>query len=84
MPEFKKKIAGIILSGEPPINDVARDILKSSKVPYFKSKLTSMECISLIKNFQTKLDAKDTSKIEFVKELADRQLDMGAIESLLR
>lgn len=80
--EFKDKISGIILSGEPALSDLSRDVLKASGVPHFKTKLTSMECIQRIRDYQTKLDAKDECKINFLKELADQQLDIEAIKAL--
>ena len=82
LPEFKEKITGIILSGEPPVNDLARQIVKASGVPNFKTKLTSMECIQRIRDYQSKLDAKDHSKITFLKELADQQLELESVKSL--
>jgi BioD-like phosphotransacetylase family protein len=82
LPEFSKKIAGIILSGEPPVNDLARDILNSSGVPHFKTRLTSMECIERIRDYQSKLDFRDVQKIELLKELASEQLDIEALKAL--
>jgi BioD-like phosphotransacetylase family protein len=82
LPEFREKIAGIILSGEPPVNDLAKNILKSSGVPYFKTQMTSMDCIKKIRDYQSKLNAKDESKIAFLKELADQQLDVKEVKAL--
>jgi BioD-like phosphotransacetylase family protein len=80
--EFKNKITGVILSGEPPVNDIAREILKASGLPNFKTKKTSMACIQRIKDYQTKLDAADTVKIDFLKQLAEEQLDVDIVLSL--
>lgn len=82
LPEFAKKITGIILSGEPPLNDLAHDILVASGVPHFKTKFTSMECIQRIQEFQSKLDARDEQKISLLKDMATQQLDMESIKSL--
>lgn len=80
--EFRNKIAGIILSGEPAVDELPMDILKASGIPYFKSSLTSMACIRRIQDYQTKIHAKDQAQITFMKELAEEQLDMDAVQNL--
>ena len=80
--EFRNKIAGIIISGEPKVDELPTNILRASGIPYFKSNLTSMACIKKIQDFQTKLNAKDLAKIAFLKKLAEEQLDMDAVQNL--
>jgi len=80
--EFRNKIAGIILSGEPSVEELPMNILKASGIPYFKSNMTSMACIQRIQDYQTKLNAKDQAKIAFLKELAEEQLDLKTIQNL--
>ena len=72
-PQYRKKIAGIILSGVPEVNQVTNTILNASEIPHFKVKSTSIKIFDTIRAYSSKISASETNKIELINEMSEEQ-----------
>ena len=71
--QYRKKIAGIILSGEPEVYQVTNAILNASDIPYFKVINTSIEVFDTIRSYNSKISASETNKIELINQMSEEQ-----------
>ncbi|NIP49813.1 MAG: cobyrinic acid a,c-diamide synthase, partial [Phycisphaerae bacterium] len=58
-------------------------ILDRSGIPYMRTPRTTAEVYNRINDDVSKLNAKDTQKIDLIMELADKRFDFDAIDGLL-
>lgn len=84
LPEYKAKIAGLVIAGLNPISKITQQIIDDSGVPYIRTMITNSETFTLVTSDVSKITAEDTEKIELVYRMAERQLDLDAIEALVR
>ncbi|ALC17214.1 BioD-like N-terminal domain of phosphotransacetylase [Desulfuromonas soudanensis] len=82
-PEYKDKIAGLVIPGLNPVSRITQKILDGSRIPYIRTEMTNSETFSLIKDDVSKLTAEDQEKIDLIRSLADSELDFEAIDALL-
>ena len=78
-PQYRKKIAGIILSGVPEVYQVTDTILNASDVPHFKVKKTSIEVFDTIRSYHSKISASETNKIELINEMSEEQVSFDQL-----
>ena len=83
LPEFKSKIAGLVIAGLNPISKITQQIIDDSGVPYLRTMITNSETFSILANDVSKTTAEDIEKIELIYSMADEQLDFDAIEALV-
>jgi hypothetical protein len=83
LPEFQSKIAGLVIAGLNPISKITQQIIDDSGVPYLRTMITNSETFTLLANDVSKITAEDTEKIELIYSMAERQLDLEAIEALV-
>lgn len=81
LPEFKKKIAGLVIAGLNPISKVTQQIIDDSGVPFLRTMITNSETFTILANDVSKTTAEDTEKIELIYRMAEEQLDFAAIEA---
>ena len=82
LPEFKTKIAGLIITGVAPIADIVQRVLDDAEIPYMRSTQTSAEVYTVIQEDVAKIRADDDQKIGLVQQLAETELDFEAIDAL--
>ena len=82
LPEFKTKIAGLIITGVAPIADIVQRVLDDEEIPYMRSTQTSAEVYTVIQEDVAKIRADDDQKIGLVQQLAETELDFEAIDAL--
>ena len=83
LPEYKRKIAGLVIAGLNPISKITQQIIDDSGVPYLRTMITNSETFTILANDVSKTTAEDTEKIELIYSMAERQLDFDAIEALV-
>lgn len=83
LPEYRAKIAGIVVAGLNPVSKVTQKILDDSGVPYVRTEVTNSETFTIINNDVSKITAEDQEKIELIFAMAERELDFEAIDALL-
>ncbi|PKN12787.1 MAG: cobyrinic acid a,c-diamide synthase [Deltaproteobacteria bacterium HGW-Deltaproteobacteria-4] len=83
LPEYKRKIAGLLIAGLNPISKITQQIIDDSGVPYLRTMITNSETFTLLSNDVSKTTADDKEKIELIYSMAERQLDFDAIEALV-
>jgi BioD-like phosphotransacetylase family protein len=82
IPEYREKIAGIVISGLAPVSRVTRQILDGSGVPYLRVRNTTAEAFAAITGDIAKISAEDHAKIALAQELAETEMNFAAVESL--
>jgi len=82
LPEFKDKIAGLIINGLVPLADIVQRVLDDANIPYMRTSRTMAELYTTIQEDVAKIGADDEEKIALVQQLADSDLDFGLIDSV--
>ncbi len=82
LPEFRDKIAGLIINGLVPLADIVQRVLDDAKTPYMRTSLTMAELYTTIQEDVAKIGADDEEKIALVQQLAESDLDFGLIDSI--
>jgi len=83
IPEFREKIAGVVVPGVVSVSHITQKILDRSGLPYMRSHRTSTDVFQTITDDVSKLTAEDTHKIKLIEELAEKRFDFDAIDALL-
>jgi len=83
LPEYRAKIAGLVIAGLNPMSGITQKILDDSGAPYIRTEITNSEAFTIIGNDVSKITAEDTQKIELIYAMAEADLDFDAIDALL-
>jgi uncharacterized protein len=83
MPDFRSRIAGLIIPGVQSISTITQRILDRSTIPYMRAeKQTTAELYNIIKEDVSKTTIEDTEKLDLIRSLAERSLDFDALDAL--
>jgi BioD-like phosphotransacetylase family protein len=83
MPEYRSRIAGLVVPGIIPVSTITQRILDRSKIPYLRTRThTTAELYRIITEDVSKITAEDTEKLDLVRALAERSLDFDALDAL--
>jgi len=83
IPEYHHLLAGLLIPGMAQVSSITQKILDRSGVPYMRISKNTAEVFNIINDDVSKLNAKDTQKIELIKELANKRFNFDAIDALL-
>jgi BioD-like phosphotransacetylase family protein len=83
LPEYRHRLAGLLIPGVAEISAITQKILDRSGIPYMRTEKTTADVFNQINDDVSKLNAKDTQKIDLVMELADKRFNFDAIDALL-
>lgn len=83
IPEFKSKIAGLVIPGLAPVADIVQRILNDARIPYMRTTATTAEVFSTISDDVSKIGPEDTEKIMLVQQLAESELCFETIDALI-
>ncbi len=83
LPEYRHKIAGMVISGHDPVSPITLKIVDDSQIPYIRSERSNSETFSRISSDVSKISAEDKEKIDLICHLADQELDFDTIDALL-
>ncbi|WP_321531731.1 AAA family ATPase [uncultured Desulfuromonas sp.] len=82
LPEYRHKIAGMIIPGHAPVSPITARIVDDSNIPYMRTHLTNSEAFTRIQNDVSKITAQDQEKIDLVGHLAEVELDFDTVDKL--
>ncbi|MDT8440802.1 MAG: AAA family ATPase [Desulfuromonadales bacterium] len=80
--EYRPNIAGLVIPGVAPVSRITQKIIDRSGIPYMRTTRTTAEVFVLITDDVSKLNARDTQKIELITQLADKRFDFEVIDQL--
>jgi len=83
IPEWRIKLAGIIIPGTGEISAISQQIIETSGIPFMRAGRTSTRVFEILKEDVSKLTAEDTHKIRLISELAEKRFDFESIDALL-
>jgi BioD-like phosphotransacetylase family protein len=83
LPEYRHLLAGLLIPGVATVSAITQKILDRSGIPYMRTTRTTAEVYNTVTDDVSKLNARDTQKIDLVMELADKRFNFDAIDALL-
>ena len=83
IPEYQHLLVGLAIPGTAKISAITQKILDNSGIPYMRVNRTTADVYNTINDDVSKLNARDTQKIDLVMELADKRFNFNAIDALL-
>jgi len=83
IPEFKKRLAGLVIGGHAPISDITQRIIDDSGIPYMRIEETSSEVFYRLREHVSKIGPEDSEKIALINSTAERYIDFAAIDARL-
>lgn len=83
IPEYKTRLAGLIIAGHVPVSNITQRILDDSKIPYIRIEETSSEIFSRLREHVSKIGPDDREKIDLINSIAERYIDFEAIDAMI-
>lgn len=83
IPEYKERLAGLIIAGHVPVSSITQRILDDSKIPYIRIKETSSEIFYQLREHVSKIGPEDLEKINLINSIAERYIDFDAIDAMI-
>ncbi len=82
LPEYKKRIAGLIIVGVSPVAEIVQRVIDDSEIPYIRTEATTAEVYTRIREDVAKIGVDDEEKIQLIQRLAESELDFDLIDSI--
>jgi len=82
IPEYRNKIAGLVVTGKCPVSNITQKILDRSNIPYVRAHKSTADVFQATKDHVSKISPRDHEKIQFIQKAAEKDLDFDAIDSL--
>ena len=83
IPEYKARLAGLIIAGHVPVSSITQRIIDDSKIPYIRIEETSSDLFYQLREHVSKIGPDDHEKIELINSIAERYIDFDAIDAML-
>ncbi len=83
IPEYKARLAGLIIAGHVPVSSITQRILDDSNIPYIRIKETSSEIFYRLREHVSKIGPEDIEKINLINSIAERYIDFDAIDAMI-
>jgi|SRR5450631_1385611 phosphate acetyltransferase len=83
IPDFKKRLTGLIICGHAPMSGITKQILEDSRIPYIRIEETSSEVFYRLREHVSKIGPEDKEKIELINTNAESSIDFEAIDAML-
>lgn len=83
IPEYKKRLTGLIIAGHVPVSNITQRILDDSNIPYIRIKETSSEIFYRLREHVSKIGPEDHEKINLINSIAERFIDFDAINAMI-
>jgi BioD-like phosphotransacetylase family protein len=83
IPEYKEKIAGLIITGRNPVSDISQKIVEDSGIPYIRVIVTTADIYTALNDDVAKITVEDVEKLNWIKEHAEKEIDFEAIDAIL-
>lgn len=83
IPEYRQKLAGLVIGGHAPVSDITQRIIDDSRIPYIRIEATSSEVFYQLREHVSKIGPEDREKIELINSIAERHIDFEAIDGMI-
>lgn len=83
IPEFKDRLAGLVIGGHVPVSEITQRIIDDSTIPYIRIEETSSEVFYRLREHVSKIGPEDREKIELINAIAEKYIDFEAIDAML-
>ena len=83
IPEYKARLAGLIIAGHVPVSNITQRIIDDSNIPYIRIKETSSDIFYQLREHVSKIGPEDLEKIALINSIAERYIDFDAINAML-
>jgi hypothetical protein len=83
IPEYREKIAGLIITGRNPVSDISQKIVEDSGIPYIRVIVTTADIYTALNDDVAKITVEDVEKLNWIKEHAENEIDFEVIDALL-
>jgi BioD-like phosphotransacetylase family protein len=83
IPEYKARLAGLIIAGHVPVSNITQRILDDSRIPYIRLEETSSEAFYQLREHVSKIGPEDHEKINLINSIAEQYIDFDAIDAMI-
>lgn len=83
IPEFRARLAGLIVAGHAPMSTITERILVDSNIPYIRIQETTSEVYYRLREHVSKIGPDDIEKIELIHTIAEKYISFDAIDAML-
>lgn len=83
IPEYREKLAGLVIAGHVDVSAITQRILDDSKIPYIRIEETSSEIFYRLREHVSKIGPEDREKIDLINSIAERYIDFEAIDAII-
>ncbi|MDD2365586.1 MAG: AAA family ATPase [Desulfuromonadaceae bacterium] len=83
IPEYRARLAGLIIAGHVPVSNITQRILDDSNIPYIRIEEVSSEIFYQLREHVSKIGPEDLEKINLINSIAERYIDFNAIDSII-
>lgn len=82
VPEYRQKIAGLVIAGISPLSTVTRLILDNCNIPYMRTTETTMKVFLTLSEDVSKITASDKEKISLIQNTVEKSKIFRKIDPL--
>lgn len=83
IPEYKAKLAGLVVGGHVGVSDITQRIIDDSNIPYIRVEETSSEIFYQLRDHVSKIGPEDREKIDLINQIAEQYIDFTAIDGMI-
>lgn len=83
IPEYREKIAGLIITGHAQVSDISQKIVEDSGIPYIRVHETTADVYTALSEDVAKITVEDVEKLNWIKTHAEKEVDFEAIDAML-
>ena len=82
IPEWKEKIAGIVIAGHATVSLISQQILDESGIPYIRIEETTANVFTALTEDVSKITAEDQEKLAWIHANAEHDIDFEMIDRI--
>jgi len=82
IPEWGKKIAGMVIAGHAPVSLISQQILDESQIPYIRVLETTANVFTALSEDVSKITAEDQEKLAWIQANAEHDIDFEMIDRI--
>lgn len=83
IPDFREKLAGLVIPGYAPISAISQKILDDSRIPYIRTEQRTADAFTRLSDHVSKISAQDEEKLSLITSMAESVIDFESIDALL-
>ena len=83
IPEYREKIAGLIIAGHAHVSGISEKIVEDSGIPYIRVMETTADVYTALSEDVAKITVEDVEKLNWIKSHAENEIDFAAIDAML-